>query len=124
MKPQCNSTCQHACGCLCDRTPGAAVPAGYVIDSSNADKFEAINCRVYSDGKCVTVGEAWQPPHDGRVSQIQCDRGPLDAWHDAQEQEAEDAAWIDDRKRTLVRVGVYVALVAACAGCAYLTIFP
>ncbi len=62
MKPQCNSTCQHACGCLCDRTPGAAVPVHW-------------------------------PPHDGRVSQIQCDRGPLDAWHDAQEQEAEDAAW-------------------------------
>ncbi len=95
---KCNATCEHACGCLCDRTPGAAVPAGYVIDGSNADKFKVIDCRVYNDGKCVTVGEAWKPPHDGRVSQIQCDRGPvrkagLDAWHDAQEQEAEDAAW-------------------------------
>ncbi len=90
MKPQCNSTCQHACGCLCDRTPGAAVPVQW-------------------------------PPHDGRVSQIQCDRGPvrtagLDAWHDAQEQEAEDAAWSDAVKRGIVRGAAVFALLAACFG--------
>ena len=75
---KCKATCENACGCLCDRTPGAAVPVQW-------------------------------PPHDGRVSQLQCDRGPvraagLEAWHDAQEQEVEDAAWRDARARTVLRV--------------------
>lgn len=83
-KPQCNSTCQHACGCLCDRTPGAAVPVHW-------------------------------PPHDGRVSQIQCDRGPLDAWHDAQEQEAEDAAWRDAVNRGIVRAAAVLVLLVTVA---------
>jgi hypothetical protein len=115
MKPQCNSTCQSECGCLCDRTPGAAVPAGYVIDGSNAAEFKVINCRVYNDGKCVTVGEAWSPPHDGRVSQIQCDRGPLDAWHDAQEQEAEDADWREAVNRGIVRAAAVLVLLVTAA---------
>ncbi len=97
MKPQCNSTCQSECGCLCDRTPGAAVPADWrdrvhplVLDGTTRDMtFNNIE---------------WYPPHDGRVAQIQCDRGPLDAWHDAQEQEAKDAAWRDARARTVLRV--------------------
>jgi hypothetical protein len=159
MKPQCNSTCQHACGCLCDRTPGAAVPAGYVIDNSNADEFKVINYRVHGtdgrglklDGKCVTVGDAWRPPHDGRVSQIQCDRPhdwliremmgqramsaeemrerdlrnssgmqnawrpTLDAWHDAQEQEAEDAAWREAVNRGIVRAAAVLVLLVTAA---------
>jgi hypothetical protein len=58
------------------------------------------------------------PPHDGRVSQIQCDRGPvrkagLDAWHDAQEQEVEDAAWNAARVDRIVSA---IALVALCVG--------
>jgi hypothetical protein len=37
----------------------------------------------------------------------------LDAWHDAQEQEAEDAAWIADRVDRIVSA---IALVALCVG--------
>ena len=120
---KCNATCEHACGCLCDRTPGAAVPVQW-------------------------------PPHDGRVSQIQCDAPPdwvlrqmmgqramsaeamrardmhnafgmqnayshsLDVWHEAQEQEAEDAAWRDRLfRRGLrdVRIAALVALLVTAA---------